>query len=104
MYHVKITDDTGRVVTESDGDGLVLIHHSEDEGGLHCLELVDGITNGEMLSIIMGLDYMKNKILDGHPILKVMYAIRDEFVGGVMEIDLGALMEQIGGDDNDDDS
>lgn len=104
MYHVKITDGTGRLVTESDGEALVLVHYSDVEGGVRCAQLADGASNGDLLQVVLGLDHMKQKILGKDPMLKIMYALRDELIDSTTEIDVSALKDQLFGGDDDDDS
>lgn len=103
MYHVKITDDAGRIVTESDGEALVLVHYSDAECGVRCAQVADGASNGALLQIVLGLNHMKQKILGKDPMLKVMYALRDELIDSTTEIDVSALKEQLFGGDDDDD-
>ena len=98
MYHVKITDDTGRVVTESDGDALLLSHHASDMGGVHCVTLSDGASTESLFEIVLGADKLITDLLEKNHALKIMYLLQDEIVENRTEIDMTRLAEALADD------
>lgn len=88
-YHIRITDDDdNRVVTDASSDCIALIYDSKE--GVYASSLLncDGMT---MLKLVIAMDKMKEKIFKREPLLRVLYAMKDEFISGEIEVDMSAL-------------
>jgi hypothetical protein len=89
------------VVTDASSDCIALLYDTDE--GVYASSLLncDGMT---MLKLVIAMDKMKEKIFKREPFLRVMYAMKDEIVGGEIEIDMGALrraMQEMEEDEDD---
>lgn len=100
MYHVKITDETGRTVSESDGSVAILAHYEDDGTGVRGITLCDGADNHAVFQTVLALDHLRDKVLSNDAGLKTLYALKDVLVDSSMEIDLSAIRQMV--EDTDD--
>lgn len=89
MYHITITEN-GKLVHELDAVGVSMFATVEHDGsrGTECVTLFDGMRTKDVFSMILSFDHIRDRLFHQNPMLKLMYAMKDEIVKDALEIDL----------------
>ena len=97
---VEIIADSGKVVYDEDGEIVTLGNYNSEVGGARSVFLSSGASTTEVqvLSTLMAIDHIREKLFSANPVLKLMYAVRDDLVESRMEIDVGKIGKAGGAD------
>lgn len=98
MYHIKITDDSGRTVTEGVANAVGMVFRGDGADGVRCVSLADGADTAALFEILLSLDELKGHIMDGKPGLQLMYLLRNELVEESVSVDMTKLREALADD------
>lgn len=91
MYHIRVRNDEDKKDTVIDTNSYVLIAHTEleEEGeGLYANSVIRDASAEDVLHLLLGMDEIRNRIIKNHPIVGLMYELKDELVERTITKDL----------------
>lgn len=91
MYHIRVRNDEDKKDTVIDTNSYVLIANTEleEEGeGLYANSVIRNASPEDVLHLLLGMDEIRDRIIKSHPIVGLMYELKDELIDRTITKDL----------------
>lgn len=91
MYHIRVRNDEDKKDIVIDTNSYVLIANTElgEEGeGLYANSVISNTSPEDVLHLLLGMDEIRDRIIKNHPIVGLMYELKDELIDRTITKDL----------------